>query len=242
MTRKIASLPLIVFACFSLIMGACAPRYEFKAIPMRPLDNYPNKTQFTDGRVGAMAFFNDAQVTKTFGFNLKKAGVIPVQVTLQNDQAQGGLTLNKATMLDADGLLWEVLPSNVVYQRINEHTSGGLSGEQGLRRTALWGLAGGILGAAVGVATGTSVGEAAGKGAAVGAALGTVSAIGQNSVGDSEEEIVRDFSSRSLDHATVDAGELANGMLYFPSEAGKPVRLNLTVTGQSGAQQLELPL
>jgi hypothetical protein len=237
--RKIPAAPIL---CMVLAVTACAPRYEFKAIPMRPIDNYANSTRFQDGRAGAMAFFESRDVTKVFGFDLKRAGVIPVQVTLQNDAQDGGLTLASATILDSDSLLWTVLPSDVVYQRIDEHTSGGLSGEQGVRRSLLWGLAGGIIGAAVGVATGSSVAEGAGKGAAVGVALGTVSSIGQNSVSGSEGDIVRDFSSRSLDHATVAAGESANGMLYFPAEASRPVSLNLTMRGPSGTETIELPL
>ncbi|MDR0355104.1 MAG: hypothetical protein LBJ64_05145 [Deltaproteobacteria bacterium] len=242
MKRHFANIPTIFLLALILVSAACAPRYEFKAIPMRPLEGYANRTQFQDGQAGAMAFYDSRQVTQIFGFNLKNAGVIPVQLTMQNDQPSSSLTITKATMLDKDGLLWEVLPSTVVYQRINEHTSGGLSGEQGVRRTMLLGLAGGILGAAVGVATGTSVAKGAGKGAAVGAAIGSVSSMAQGAIQDQEENIVRDFSSRSMDHAAVSPGETANGLLYFPAEAAKPVKLNLTVQGSSGVQTLELLL
>ncbi|MDR2386356.1 MAG: hypothetical protein LBE80_02065 [Deltaproteobacteria bacterium] len=244
MNRKLKSLPVMVLLAVMLIAAACAPRYEFKPVPIRPLEGYSNLINFNGGLVGAHAVYDSKEVVKFFGFDLKKAGVIPIQLSVKNNLPQESLILAKANLLDAEGLLWEVLPSDVVVRRIDEHTSGGLSGDQGLRRSLLWGLAGGVLGAAIGVASGTSVAEAAGKGAAVGAAIGVTSSIAQAGTDTSSDagEIQRDFSTRDIDHATIKAGETVNGLLYFPAESAQPKRLKLTFKTAAGDTNVEVPL
>jgi hypothetical protein len=233
----------MVLLSVMLVTASCAPRYEFKPIPVKSLDSFTNLTTFPEGRAGAQAIYDSKEVTRFFGFDLKKAGVIPVQVAVANTQAGAPLVLSKATLQDAEGLLWEVLPSDVVIRRIDEHTSGGLSGEQGVRRSLLWGLAGGVLGAAVGVATGTSVAGAAGKGAAVGAAVGIASSIGQGGMDDQTGyDIQRDFSTRNIDHSSIAPGDTANGLLYFPAEASKPTKLHLSFKTATGGRDLEIPL
>jgi hypothetical protein len=239
MPNKAKTLAIAVLALVAV--AACAPRYEFKPVPVRPIDSFANLVHFAGGVVGANPIHDSGELTKIFGFDLKKAGVIPVQIAVRNDRPNGALTLTKATLLDSDGLLWEVLPSDVVVRRIDEHTSGGLTGEQGLRRSLLWGLAGGVLGAAVGVVGGTSVGEAAAKGAAAGAAIGITSSIAQAGTETSDaRDIQRDFSTRNIDHATINPGESANGLLYFPAEAARPARLSLGFRAPDGDVEAEV--
>ncbi|MDR1110931.1 MAG: hypothetical protein LBP92_09635 [Deltaproteobacteria bacterium] len=241
--RHLKTIPVIVLLAVAMVSMSCAPRYEFKPIPIRSMDGYANKAQFPEGRVGAHALYDSKEAARFFGFDVTRAGVIPVQLAVENDQPEASLVLSRATMQDDEGLLWEVLPSDVVHRRIDEHTSGGLTGEQGVRRSLLWGLAGGILGAAVGVVTGTSVATGAAKGAAAGAAIGIVSSIGQSGMdSDTDAQIQRDFSTRDIDHATVAAGQTGNGLLYFPSEAGKPSKLNLTFKTGAGQRDIEIPL
>ena len=151
----------------------------------------------------------------------------------------------EALVTGRDGQSWEALPADVVYRRIDQYTGGGLSGEEGVRRTLLWGLAGGIVGAAVGVATGTNVGSALGKGAAIGGALGAASAIagqGADDYDDSLMDIQRDFSARSLNHATIPPERSANGLFYFPAECEDPIRLSITIKAGNETRSVELPL
>ena len=228
----------------TVAVTACAPRYEFRPIPVRPIAGYANRTSIPEGQVGAVAYSQSSQLKAIFGFDLKKAGVLPVQARIDNDSANATLVLVEALVTGRDGQSWEPLPSSVVYDRLDRYTGGGLSGEQGVRRTLLWGLAGGIVGAAVGVVSGSNVGAAAGKGAAIGGAMGAASAIISPSVdeNDSMMSIQRDFSGRSLDHASVPPQASANGLLYFPAECQDPIRLSLTIRSGSETRQVELPL
>ncbi|MDR2613032.1 MAG: hypothetical protein LBG06_09510 [Deltaproteobacteria bacterium] len=240
--RRAAAVSLALAAAIALAANACAPRYEYRAIPVRPLSGYPGQAQVAGAGVGAVAFYDSRELTGLFGFDLKKAGVVPVQIMIQNGGASPVTLLDGARIEDANGLVWDVLPSDVVHDRINRYTSGSLDGEQGVRRTFMWGLAGAVVGAAVGVATGTNVGEAAGKGAVIGGAAGAAGSILGAGSESTEGQVVRDFSGRSLDHSTVAAGADASGFLYFPSESAQPRRLTLNIEADGQRHTVTLNL
>ena len=216
-----------------LLTAACAT-YSYKPIPLKDVGSYQNSTNVAGIQMGAQAFYDTGKLKDVFGFNMKAAGVVPVQIALEN---RSGKTVGVATgsmVLDEDGNWWEPLPADVVFSRINDYTSGEFSGNQLLKDTFLYGLAGAVVGAAVGVATGTSVGEAAGKGAAIGGALGASKEILSMS-GDSDDSekaysISKDFSGRDLSYRAINPQTMEHGFLYFPAEMKAPVKLRLFIT------------
>ncbi|MDR2406310.1 MAG: hypothetical protein LBE27_08080 [Deltaproteobacteria bacterium] len=241
--KKISTL----FSLFSVVMlvifTSCAPKYEYKAIPVRAMSAYPGQASGPGVQAGAVAFYDSSELKELFGFDLKKAGVVPVQVSLKNTGTKALSIEPGSTLVDSQGNTWELLPSSVVFDRIDKYTSGGLSMDEGAKRTALWGLAGAVVGAAVGVVSGTNVGSAAGKGAAAGAAAGASSAIlGLGNQDDTADAVVRDFSSRSIQQSTIQPGDEAHGFLYFPAESKEPRTLNLKVSEGASPQTLKLDL
>jgi hypothetical protein len=207
------------------------------------MTSYPGQAILDNLRVGAVAFYDSAELREVFGFDLKQAGVVPIQLRLQNEGATSVTILEGSTVQDEAGLIWEILPSEVVYDRINKYTSGSLSGSDGVKRTALWGLAGAIVGAAAGIASGSNVGEAVGKGAAIGAAAGASSSVlGLGTTQDTSAEVQRDFSARSLNHNTIDPGVDTSGFLYFPSEMKRPKVLSLKFSRGSKVETLNINL
>ncbi|MDR1083505.1 MAG: hypothetical protein LBP22_01295 [Deltaproteobacteria bacterium] len=225
------------------LLLACAPKYEYRAVPTRAIESYRNLTEIGYASIAAEALADGRQLTDTFGFDLKAAGVQPVRLLIQNDDDVDLTILAGSTLTDARGQIWELLPQNVVFDRIDRHT-GGSSFEEGAGRTVKGAVIGAILGAAVGVATGTNVGSAVGKGAAVGGAIGASSAIlgiGMND--DKSGAIVRDFSDMAIKPSSVAPGESVRGFLFFPGESDRPVKLNLKVKiGKQKTQRLALAL
>jgi hypothetical protein len=243
LVSRVFALNILAVLALSLLLVACGHQYEFKAIPVRPLNAYPGQASLDNVSIGAQAFFTSSELKNLFGFNLREAGVIPVQVLIRNSGNTPIVIEEGSTVQDEAGYIWQTLPSNIVYDRINDYTSGSLSGSKGAKRTLLWGIAGGIVGAAAGIATGDNVAEAAGKGAAVGAAAGAASSVlGVGTTEDSSAEIQRDFSGRSLDHATIEPGVEASGFLYFPAESAKPRSLALKVSRGNKTDTLNLNL
>jgi hypothetical protein len=242
MKRVPLLLSLLALLSFSFVQG-CSPKYEYRAIPVRSLDSYQGKVSGQGVVAGAVAYYDSKQLDQLFGFDLKKAGVVPVQVHLRNTGSRPLIVEPGSTIVDQAGNTWDVLPSTVVFDRIDKYTSGSLSMGEGAKRTALWGLAGAVVGAAVGVVSGTNVGEAVGKGAAAGAAAGASSAImGLGDKDDTSGQVVRDFSSRSIDQTTIAPGDEAHGFLYFPAESKQPRTLNLKVSEGGAHQTLQLAL
>ncbi|MDR3204675.1 MAG: hypothetical protein LBV23_08015 [Deltaproteobacteria bacterium] len=235
---------IIMFLAIIMVASSCAPRYEFRAVPMRPIEGYPNRVSFPEGSTGAYAYYESAELIKVFGFDLKKAGVIPIELRVENDGAKSPIVLVEAALTDQSGQMWAVLPSDVVYRRIDDHTSGGLSASDGARRTLLWGLAGAAVGAAVGVVGGSSVAEATAKGAAAGAGLGVASSVIESGLDDEDKsnDVYRDFSKRSVEHLVVAPGDSTNGLLYFPAEASRPAKLNLKLRIGSTTRKVSLRL
>lgn len=221
------------FRIFVLLMLAalalgCAKNYEYKPIPVKDVSAYPNHSNALGARVGAEAFYDSAALKELFGFDLKGAGVLPVQVVIDNGGQKAIGLSSSARVLDAEGNWWEMLPENVVRERVSKYV-GGVDGQAVAKKSLLYGVAGAVVGAAVGIVSGSNVGEAMGKGAAIGAASG---AAGEVLFGDEDKdrgEVSRDFSGRDMSNQTVPAGALTHGFLYFPAEMAAPRELRLTL-------------
>jgi hypothetical protein len=227
-------------ACLFLL--SCAAQHEYRAQPVRPIDAYYNHLAIDGAIVAAEALYDDKTLEERFGYNLKKAGVIPVNLLAENDGEDTLVLLPGPRMTDAKGQIWELLPQDVVVRRIGDYTSG-VTAKQGLARTAKGALVGAILGAAVGVATGTNVGEAVGKGAAIGGAAGVSTAVLGMGGEDSSADVASDYTTLAMRQSSVAPGESTHGLLYFPAEADRPVKLTMKVKiGEGKTQTLALPL
>jgi hypothetical protein len=232
---------LLATLSFTLI-SACAPKYEYKPIPVRDISQYPGHASAEGVTAGALAYYDSKELSGLFGFDLKKAGVIPVQVRIRNTGSHPLTVAPGSTETDEAGLTWEVLPSSVVFDRIDSYTSGSLSMDEGAKRTLLWGLAGAVVGAAVGVAAGSNVGEAAGKGAALGAGAGAATAIAGVGAEDTSGAVSRDFSARSIDSMAIQPGAEAYGFLYFPAESQRPRTLHLNTESGGSYKTIDIGL
>lgn len=221
--RTLKFLALLAMAALAL---GCAKEYAYKPVPVKDVSAYPNRSAALGARVGAEAFYEEAVLKELFGFNLKSAGVVPVQVVIENGGQNAIGLVSSARVLDADGNWWDMLPESVVRDRVGDYL-GGVDGGAVAKKSMLYGVAGAVLGAAVGIVSGTNIGEAIGKGAAAGAAAG---AAGEIIFGDEDPNraaAARDFAGREMGRQTVPAGAMTHGFLYFPAEMKQPVKLRL---------------
>lgn len=217
MRTQIAGLLVPLMLC-----SACTA-YKSQYVGFRPAETYANR-QLVDGTtVAGEAFADPAAAKDAFGFDIIGAGVLPVQLVM-NNQGNGELQLVSAQtfLITNDNRYFPVIPNNTAIDRIEKSTQFAAFFGKGAGKGALLGAAGGaILGAAIGIVSGSSVGEAVGKGAAVGAAGGAV--IGGVKEGTSEERersIIDDIRDKGLEGKSLPPGSLASGFLFFPAEAG----------------------
>ncbi len=215
----------------------CATAYKAKPLPFKSPSAYNNMVQTEGIQVGGEAFVDTAAAQEAFGFDVRGAGMLPVQLVFDN-QGRKSVEINAAqTFLeDSQGNLWPVLTDKFAYERATKYAQTQEVFKEGAYQGFLGAAAGSIIGAAVGIVSGEDVARTIGEGAAIGAAAGAVlgGASGLAS-GEARSSIVRDLRDKSLENQAITPGNLAHGIIFFPGEAttAKQLRLQLReeVTG-----------
>ncbi|TLM69023.1 MAG: hypothetical protein FDZ69_01935 [Deltaproteobacteria bacterium] len=220
-----------------LVLAACT-FYESREVAFRPPDQIANVQQVGGARVAAEQYADKAAAKAQFGFDIRGAGLMPVQVVIDNQGPQRFEVVPDQTFLvDASGAYWPLLDRRTAYQRVEGSSEYGTI-LKGAASSGMWAAAAGALaGAAIGILSGSNVGEAAGKGAAVGAAAGAI--YGGTKGATSEEagrQISHDLANKSLESRVVEPGNLARGFLFFPGEAPNARQLRLQLRDAASGQ------
>ena len=226
-----------IIALIIPVLSGCAT-YEPKVAPVKLPEAYANVQRAAGAYVGARAWANEDEAMGAFGFNIIRAGLLPVQVSFDN---RGPQTLiidpTQTFLINRSQELFPVLSDTEAYGRVQSAarlpetvkgvTAGGLLG----------GATGALLGAAIGVVAGHGAGEYAMRGAAMGAAAGGVVG-GVRGAGDDQvpRTITDDLSRRNLRNMPIKPGELAFGVILFPREAGAPQALRLQLKDKDTGQ------
>ena len=224
----------ILMVSVLILISACSTAYKQKPLPFRAPDSYANATEVAGATVGAKAFDNKKEAKEAFGFAIRDAGLLPVQLVLEN-QGTHPLSINagQTFLEDEVGNLWPILDKKIAYERTTKYAETNEIFKEAAYSGFLGAAAGAIVGAAVGIVSGENVVEAAGKGAAVGAAggalFGGVKGMASNDV---RREIIDDLKKKSLEEKPVEPGILTFGFLFFPGEVktAKQLRLQLKET------------
>jgi hypothetical protein len=212
----------------------CSTAYKAKPLSFKSPESFQNMTQAGGARVGAEAFADPAAAKAAFGFDVRGAGMLPVQLVFDN-QGPHTLEINPAqTFLeDRQGNLWPILTDKFAYERATKYAQTHQIFKKGAYAGFLGAAAGAIVGAAIGIVSGEDVARTVGEGAAVGAAAGTVmgGAAGYAS-NDARSVIVRDLRDKSLENKAVAPGDLSHGIIFFPGEAPSAKQLRLQLKEQ----------
>ena len=231
MIRKQYFTPIIV-SIFFIILSGCAS-YERQVAPFKLPENTQNAVSFQGATIAARSFNTAKEAREVFGFDIRGAGILPVQVVFDNTSHHSLVIIpNQTFLIDKDSNAWPILDQNLAYDRISKSTEWGRIFPEATKSGLLLGAAGAVIGAAIGIVTGTNVGEALGKGAVIGGAAGIVSggAYGfEAHYADVQSRIKHDLQSRSLHYRAIKPGELAYGFIFYPGEAksAKVLRLQL---------------
>ena len=222
---------------FLLVIGivACATKYERQVVPFKMPSTLPNATEVADATIAARSFDGKEEAAAAFGFDVRGAGILPVQVIFDNRGAHSlEIVPGQTFLVDETNEVWPILDQNQAYDRLTKKTELGQVVPEGAKYGTLGGVAGGIIGAAIGIVTGQNVGEAAGKGAVIGGVAGmTVGGAKGMDNEDVQIQIREDLRNRSLERRAIKPHELAHGFIFFPGEAqkkGKELRLQLRAT------------
>lgn len=208
---------LMVLLPLIIVMAGCAT-YGERVAPV-PLPSSRNGAVDVDGaHILARAFVDPKAAEQAFGFDIRGAGLLPVQFVIDNQSGQAIVVQPQQTLLiDQQGNAWPLLSAERAQERVQSTVAPGESIMAGAKTSLLTGLAGAVAGAAIGIVTGSNVGLSVGKGAAAGAAIGAVGG-GASRYSNVGQDVRRDLEQNSLENRVIGRGELAHGYLFFPGK------------------------
>ena len=222
---------MIATIALALIFSGCATTYVAKPLPFKMPEAYNNAQTIGGAVIGARAFVDSKEASDNFGFNIREAGMLPVEIVIDN-KGPHPLEINASQtfLVDKDDNLWPVLAKNFAYDRATRYAQTNETFKAGAYQGFLGSVAGAAIGAAIGVLTGDNIVRSAGKGAVVGAAAAGVSG-GVNAYNDNDARhaIIDDLQSKSMQTRPIMPGGLSYGFVFFPGEAksAKQVRLQI---------------
>ena len=212
--------------------------YESREVPFRPPEQLANVQQLGGAKVAAIGYADKAAAKDAFGFDIRSAGLLPVQVVFENLGPERFQVVPEQTFLiDGTGGYWNLLDRRTAYQRVESSSEYGSIVKGGVEK-GMWGaVAGALAGAAIGILAGENVGEAAGKGAAIGAAGGAIFGGAQaGATDDAGRQIARDLANKDLENRVIEPGNINRGFLFFPGEAPSAGQLRLQLRDVTSGQ------
>ena len=159
------------------ILTACSTAYKAKPLPFKSPDSFANSQKALGAVIAAKAYSNAKEASETFGFNIREAGMLPVQIVFDNQNSHTiEIDPSQTFLEDNENNLWPILEKNFAYERATKYAHTKEIFKEGAYHGFLGAAGGALIGAAVGIVSGEDVAEAAGKGAAAGAATGACGA------------------------------------------------------------------
>jgi hypothetical protein len=237
---------ILVLMMTFLFVAACATAYKAQPLPFRAPSSYANAVEVGGTTVAAEAFADPKKAKEAFGFDVRGAGMLPVEVVFDNEGAHSFKIDDRQTFLeDEKGNLWPILDEKTAYDRATKYAQTKEIVKEGAYSGLLGAAAGAIIGSAIGIVSGGKVGETLGRGAAAGAAVGaTLGGVkGYSQADEARRTIINDLNKKSLENKPIPRG-LAYGFLFFPGEAqsAKLLRLQLVETDTGKVYVLRLNL
>ncbi|MBF0456064.1 MAG: hypothetical protein HQL72_14755 [Magnetococcales bacterium] len=231
---------------FLFLLFGCSTAYEAKPVPMKMPSAFENRQSIGATQIGARAFPDTKEAEDFFGFNITGAGLLPVQIVIDNQGSHAYEIKSSQTFLvSKDGSLWSILDRKTVYERSSKFSESKAMMKEGAYKGMLGAAAGSVIGAAIGVISGESVAKSTGKGAAVGAAAGVViGGVGGYGSNEPMNRIKEDLNKKTLENKPIPVNELTYGFLFFPIEAktAQQLRLQLKDMKSQEVHTLTLPL
>ncbi len=235
MRNAAASFYIVIIA---VMLVSCSTAYKAKPLPFKTPGAYENSMTVAGADIAARAYTEPGAAKEAFGFDVRGAGILPVQLVFDNRGTHSlEIDPSQTFLEDNEGNLWPVLDRDLAYERATKYAETSEIFREGLYHGFLGAAAGTLIGAAVGIISGDNVAQAAGKGAAAGTAAGAlIGGIKGYGSKKAERSIMKDLRKKSLKSGPVHSASLAYGFIFFPGEAksARQLRLKL-IEKDSGA-------
>ncbi|MGQ9499211.1 MAG: hypothetical protein ACUVQ6_02385 [Dissulfurimicrobium sp.] len=213
------------------LLTSCTTAYKSQEVSFRYPTSYNFSQDIAGAKIAVEAFADKNRAEKAFGFDIIGAGVLPVQIVIDNTSIHRLEVIPAQTFLiDDQGHMWNILDNAQAYERLeksSEFTNIARSSGTG---AAIGAAGGALIGAAIGILSGRDIGDDILKGAGAGAAGGALIGGAQGfNTDDVSARISNDLTKKQLKNRPIEPGTLARGFMFFPAEA-------------NGARQLRIQL
>jgi len=212
-------------------LAACSTAYKPRPLPFKDPASFPNAQDALGAVIAAKAYVDVKEAKEAFGFNIREAGMLPVQIIFDNQNFKTlEIDPSQTFLEDNENNLWPILEKNFAYERATKYAETKKIFKEGAYNAFLGATAGALIGAAVGIVTGDSVAESTGKGAAAGVAVGGLLG-GSNTYAsnDANKIITNDLHQKSLQAKSIEPQSLTHGFILFPGEAKSAKQLRLKI-------------
>lgn len=223
-----------------MILTSCT--YRDRVAPIKLPEASPSLVVINGLKISATAYLDKNKAADIYGFDIRKAGILPVQLTFQNDGEQAARIDPRQTFLiDEESNAWPVLSLEKTHQRTSKYVDIGETVKGAGKPSLLLGAAGAIAGLAAGLVSGNNIAESMGKGAVLGAAGGAI--IGGAEAAQKQGRTIRqDLAEKTMGNDQILPGQLAYGTMFFPgnydSEAKTAQRLRLSLSFDDAAPEV----
>jgi outer membrane lipoprotein SlyB len=216
-----------------VLTSACSSTYVVKPLPFKMPEAYPNAQEAGGALIGARAYVDSKEAQENFGFDVRGAGMLPVEIVIDNRGVHPlEINVGQTFLEDKEGNLWPILSKDIAYDRATKYAQTKEIFKSGAYQGFLGAVAGAAIGAAVGIVSGRNLGESVGKGAVIGGVGGGVlggSSTYAEGADEARHAIVNDLQQKALKLQSLEPKNLSYGFIFFPGEAKSVKQLRMQI-------------
>ena len=119
-SRRRQSGMLLLLLFLTAVLPSCS--YSDRVAPVRLPESASNMVEVNGLKISAQAYTDPKSAQETFGFDARRAGVLPVQVTFQNDgNSQVSVNSDQTFLIDNQQNAWPILSLEKTYERTHKY-------------------------------------------------------------------------------------------------------------------------
>jgi hypothetical protein len=228
-----------------LVLASCTTRYVAKPVPFKAPSAYPNSQEVSGALIGARAYTEPGEAKENFGFDIINAGMLPVEVVIDNRGVHPlEINASQTFLEDKNSNLWPILARNYAYERATKYTETHEVFKGAAQSSILGAAAGAAIGLAIGILTRHDVGNAIGKGAVIGGVGGGIvgGVKGSGNADEARHAVMEDLQQKSLQARSIMPHDLSYGFVFFPGEAKTAKQLRLQIVEKDTGKTFTLLL
>ena len=225
-----------------MVMSLTSCTYRDRVAPIKLPESSPSMVVVNGLKISATAYLDEDAAAAIYGYDIRKAGILPVQLTFENDGTQiARINPRQTFLIDNENNAWPVLSLEKTHQRTSKYVDIGETVKGAGKPALKMGAAGAIAGLAAGIVSGNNIGESMATGAVIGAAGGAI--VGGAEASQSQNKTIKqDLSEKTVKNDPILPGRLGYGTMFFPgnrdSEAKTAHRLRLNISFDETVEQV----